>query len=272
MKKMLLLKSNLIQKFVLLQLILISLLTTGPKSYAQESNASTFFDQGVQLFKEQKYPQAYEEFKKSLEKDLNPSILFNIGATAYEDHKIGLAAAHWRQTLKLAPQHEEALRGLQNIEDSFFKSEKKDSFSEFHLVFLMKYRTEAFVLFFILCLMIFAWRFAEFLGVRRRAKITGLDSPHPSFLDYLVILILILSSSLTVTKIYDLKLKRATIINTKTESYTAPDEKSNVLFQIPEASEVYLIQDYKDWSQIQLRDGSIAWIQKKDYLTSELEK
>ena len=107
---------------------------------------------------------------------------------------------------------------------------------------------------------LFAWQFTRFLKIRAASDI----KPTPPLLLAVWLLLALLTLSIATTKFVDTFLDRATVIVTKSEVKSGPQDGNATLIEIPEGSEVYVntstTNDNGNWKQITIPGNLTGWV------------
>ncbi|MEO1267834.1 MAG: tetratricopeptide repeat protein, partial [Myxococcota bacterium] len=95
-------------------------LTSPPALMAQEDDAVALFKKGVELFRQERYVEARDVFRRVFELDPNPFVIFNIGRCYEELGELEEAVRYYDRSLKLEGLPEqakvEAIKRIENLE------------------------------------------------------------------------------------------------------------------------------------------------------------
>ncbi|KGL62527.1 tetratricopeptide repeat protein [Polaribacter sp. Hel1_85] len=223
-------------------------------------NVDSLFVSANNLYKESKFVEAIEEYKKVEAQDLVSSELYyNLGNSYYKLNKVGPSIYYYEKALKLNPLNEDVKNNL-----VFAKRLALDNIEELPQTVLQKFNNNylqklsynqwaiVVVVFSILGSLLFLlFYFAEIPSKKRFYFVTSIVS------------FIFLFSSLFIT--YNQfntskKNKEAIVFAEKTEVRNAPTLNSEEVFTLHEGTKVFVLDAVDNWKKIKIADGKLGWI------------
>jgi len=114
------------------------------------------------------------------------------------------------------------------------------------------------------------WSGLAYLGSRRRALASEQLTPKLPLIGFICCLGALAFSLLSGMKIYDQRVQRATVVATKINVLSVPDEKAPGLFELYPGLEVIVDQTQNEWAQVTYPGGLSGWVPKSSiYETNE---
>ncbi|MEK6772648.1 MAG: SH3 domain-containing protein [Bdellovibrionota bacterium] len=230
------------------------------------------FQEGVKLYQNKDFEKARSSFEASLVKDPhNISVLTNLGMVFFEIGKKGLALAYLRRALEIDADFRPAQTAYNyvwsrlEVKELPHRLETYESLRDYLLkpVSLSSYLWLG-SLFFLLS----GWLLIRFFGKRKRAFEEELPLPPFPTVGFMIMIIFITFFSLTLLKVYDLTLTRATITAEKVPMHTAPNENEASLFELSQGLEVILRKSEADWVQVTYPGGPTGWVKKTELMVT----
>ncbi len=242
-----------------------------PAASAPELSFEEYFGRGTKSYQEKKFEDATLNFEKAL--DLHPdsaTVLTDLGLSYFQLQKKGLSVAMFRRALYVDPSQTVAEAALKFVLSQLEVKEiphQIETYERLRSSVLNSSSLSGFHILTVLSLFSCGFIWLRFLGRRRKAFEEEQAPPNTPAIGLLLGLILILSLSFTLLKIYDLTVPRATIIADKVSAQTAPGEGQTGLFDLYAGFEVIVRNAANDWIQVSYPGGLTGWV-KKDSLMS----
>jgi tetratricopeptide (TPR) repeat protein len=237
---------------------------------SRPSVSKATFENGVRLYQEKHYPEAFDVFKSLYESGRDFAALhYNWGLTAYQLQKKGLAAGLWRRALFLDPELGPASRALSLVSNELPHSwsDEASLWSQLRSSVLSKvsFNKLAFVawLFFVLG----GFLFIRYLGQRKHALTEELSLPPFPAVAAVFVAAAVVTIALTLAKFVAVNEISATVV-TAAAIRTGPSAQDNAIFDLLEGLEVFVRGTQKGWVQVSLRSGQIGWIQMENLFQS----
>jgi tetratricopeptide (TPR) repeat protein len=227
------------------------------------------FNLGTKSYQEKRYDEAVQYFKNALE--LEPesaAVLTDLGLTYYQLQKKGLAIAYFRKALFIDPSLPTASAALKFALSQLEVKEiphQIEAYEKLRSNVLNSISLGALHLLTALFLFTSGFLWLRFWGRRRKALDTDEAPPPIPAIGILLALGFLASLTLTLLKIYDLSIPRATIIADKVNAQMAPGDGQNSLFELYAGFEVLLNNTAPGWTQVSYPGGLTGWV-KNDSL------
>lgn len=242
---------------------------TDSKTAPENLNFQQAFNLGTKLYQDKNYDGALENFLKAEKFDPHSTAtLTDLGLTYYKLQKKGLAIAYFRRALFIDPSLPAASSGLKFALSELEIKEIPHQIETFERVradVLNGLSLGGFHLLTALLLVSSGLIWLKFWGRRRKALELEEAPPALPVIGIFLVLGFLLCLSLTLLKIYDLSMPRATVIADKVSAQMAPGEGQNSLFELYAGFEVVLRNSSQDWLQVNYPGGLTGWV-KKDTL------
>jgi tetratricopeptide (TPR) repeat protein len=224
------------------------------------------FRNGIASYKEQKYPEAIEAFQKALDiESSNVSALTNLALAQFQAGHKPIAVALLRKAMALDPDFSTPVAGLKFILPQLEVKEIPHEIQMSETLrnqLLTPVSMNAYLLMSALFFAGSGWLLLSYFGTRRRA-IQG-EIPLPPFptIGFLFLISFLISSALTMGKIYDYQIPRGTIIQDKVQVMSAPEASAAGLFDLYGGLEVILENTKDDWVQVTYPGALSGWVPK----------
>lgn len=227
------------------------------------------FSRGTKNYQEKKFSDAIADFQKAL--DLHPdsaTTLTNLGLSYFQNQQKGLAIATLRRAVYEDPSLSVAESGL-----SFAVSQLEikeiphqiETYERLRSNVLNAASLAGFNLLTSLFLLSSGFIWLRYLGRRRKAFELEEAPPTLPLIGLFMAVGFAFSFSLTILKMYDLTVPRATVIADKVSAQIAPGEGQTGLFDLYAGFEVIVRNAANEWIQISYPGGLTGWV-KKDSL------
>ncbi|MCG1035176.1 tetratricopeptide repeat protein [Polaribacter sargassicola] len=223
-------------------------------------NADSLFDNANTLYKNEKFEEAIEEYKKIEALDIVSSELYyNLGNAYYKLNNVGPSIYYYEKALKLNPLNDDVKNNL-----VFAKRLALDNIEELPKTVLQKFNAN----------------YLQKLSYNQWAKVVIGFSVLGSLLFLLfyfaegslkkrfyfttsIISFILLVTSLFITYQqynYFINNKEAIIFAEETDVKNAPTFNSEKVFTLHEGTKVVVLDAVDDWKKIKLIDGKTGWI------------
>jgi len=225
--------------------------------FAQNEN---LFNQGKELYKNGKYQQAINSWKKILDNgEHSAPLYFNLGNAAYKLNKIGPSIYYYEKALQLAPNDSDIKNNLafaQNAKIDSIEPLPKSVFSKWYasIANLFSFNGWAVlaVSFSIALVVLFLLYYFAVGERRKRLLFSGATLAG-------IFLIAALSMAFLTFNDYTNQ-QSAIIFASEIEIKTEPTLGSNVAFVLHEGTKVEIEAQDGNWYKISLADGKDGWI------------
>ncbi len=247
---------KMMKKLLYILLLLISITTFG------QNNA--LFDQGKTLYKNGKYQQAINTWKKILENgEQSAELYFNLGNAEYKLNNIGPSVYYYEKALQLSPTDSDIKNNLafaENARIDAIEPLPRTVFSKWYdtvsgIFTYNGWATVAVILSILFVILFLGYYFSA----SERSKRTLFTSSLVS------IILLVVSLSMAFLTYGDFKNdKPAIIFSEEIEIKSEPNMGSNAAFVLHEGTKVQITAQDGNWYRIALADGKDGWIPASD--------
>lgn len=225
------------------------------------------YQKGLRLYQEANYEEALGLFKAFVrEEPNNIPALYNMGLSAYQAAKRGLAVGAWRRALFFDPGFKPARQALELARsemprEAFQGPRGYRGFLETHIlsVTTLIQHISLNVLLLLGCGIILIRYFAK----RANALATDQSLPPFPFFGSFLSLLFFLSLILVLQKAHWDKAPRATVISKNLNLYSGPSSQQNILFDLSEGFQVVIRQTQGEWAQVTYPGGLTGWTYKE---------
>jgi len=230
------------------------------------------FGLGTKSYQEMKFEDAVAYFKKAL--DLhpeNPGVLTNLGLAYFKAGKKGLSIAMLRRALYFDPSQltaEAALKFVLSQVDVKEIPHQIETYERVRSNILNSISLSSFHLLLALLLFSSGTIWLRFFGRRRKALALEEAPPGAPVIGIILIVGLLASFSLTVLKVYDLGIPRATVVTDKIGAQLAPGGGQTALFDLYAGFEVIVRNVANDWVQISYPGGLTSIVKKENLMVT----
>lgn len=224
------------------------------------------FESGVLSYQSKKYEDARTAFSFALEKDpLNVQALTNLALVQFQMGQLPWAIALLRKAHNLDPDFSTPRAALDFIMPQLGTREiphEIQFWETFRSTLLVPFPLNSLMAMTALCLLGTGWLWLQYFGRRKQALQE--EKPFPSFplIGTLIALLFMSGLTLSVLKVWDLSIPRGTVVTEKVTVYSAPDEKSAVLFDLFGGLEVIMKSSNDQWVQVTYPGALTGWIPK----------
>ena len=256
-----------------LTFILTGLSASALAQSAQDSEFAKLFQEGIQHYQAQKYPDAQKSFEAALTiQPQNSSVLTNLALTEFKLDKKGMSLARLRQSYAIDPSLTTTQKALLFIQNNLKIKELPREIQTWELFrekLLIPLSLNGVFALTALSLLFGTSLLIRYFSHKKTAE--QLEQPDPKAPVIAIIILVIFSVSLilSICKIYDSTIPRATVIVEKTPVYIGPDAEQGVLFELFEGLEVLLIGQHEKWVQITYPGGMTGWVLKEQVLQTQ---
>jgi len=222
----------------------------------QEFSNDELFRKGNALYKEGKYEDAIEQYRKIIDGGiLNGNLFYNLGNAYFRKGKIGYAILYYKKALKFLPRDRELNENLRFVR-SYTQDrieEEKPPFLIFILYVLLKYISLKELAVFvsiifsitIICSMFFILK-KSFVLIKN--------------LTISLVVILLFSGFLLFSKLRTVDPKMGIVLVDVVDVKSAPSDDATLEFIIHEGTELFILESTKEWVKIKLKDGKTGWL------------
>ncbi len=243
--------------------------STPPAQLADQQTWPNFekaFEAGVTNYQAKKYDEARLAFTQALEKDpLNVQALTNLALVQFQLGKKPWAVALLRKAQALKPDFSTPKASLEFILPQLDVKEIPHEIQMWESIrssFIVPFTLNGYLGLTALCLFATGWLWLQYIGQRREAFRDEKSLPPFPLIPTLITIIFIGVLSLTLMKVIDQGIPRATIVNDKVTVFSAPNEQSVALFDLFGGLEVVLGQQNADWVQVTYPGALTGWVPK----------
>ena len=219
--------------------------------------------QAIQSYQKGQYQEAADSFKKAVESDPNnPALLYNWGLSSYKLNQKGLALGAWRKALAVQPSFSRAERAIRFAEKDIPRAAfAEDSFWESYRLFFKN--TSSQKLLFVTAILIALTGFLAIRYLSRRKAAISDETPMPPFPIVLTVFgfLLLITLTLTISKLIDSSDIRATVVATPATVRTSPEAQATSIAELPEGGEVVIRRHEAGWAQVSYPGGITGWIE-----------
>lgn len=229
-------------------------------STLSSQNVDSLFDEANELYKNEQFEKAIENYKQIESRGFVSSELFyNLGNSYYKLNKVGPSIYYYEKALKLNPLNKDVQNNLvfarrlalDNIEEL-----PKTVFQKLNNRYLQKLSYNQWAIVSIVFCALGSLLFLLFyFSNQPRSKRTFFVTSLISFL------FLIISLTITYNQFsYFKNNKVAIVFAEETEVRNAPSLNSEEVFTLHEGTKVIVLDTIDDWKKIKIADGKIGWI------------
>ena len=237
--------------------------TTTTPSWSRFEDA---FQAGVTNYQAKMFDQAREAFQKSLELSPNStSALTNLALAQFQLGQKGMAIALLRKASALDPDFSTPKAALSFILPQMDVKEIPHEIRMWESLRSQLLVPVALSVFLSLTALFFfasGWLLLSFFGARKKAFKDEAPLPNFPVIATLVTVGFIAFLSLSVLKIWDHTIPRATVIAEKVSVLSAPDEKAPSLFELYSGLEVVIESVNQNWVQVTYPGAMTGWVPK----------
>lgn len=224
------------------------------------------FEAGVASYQAKKYEDARQAFSFALEKEpSNVQALTNLALVQFQLGQKGWAVALLRKAHDLNPDFSTPKASLDFILPQLDVKEIPHEIQMWESIrshFVVPFSLSGFLALTALCLFATGWLWLQYIGKRREAFRE--EKPLPAFplIPTIITLFFICVLALTLMKVVDQKMPRATIVSEKVTVYSAPGDQSVALFDLFAGLEVVIGQQNENWVQVTYPGALTGWVPK----------
>lgn len=233
----------------------------GPESFSSFESA---FQAGVKNYQDKKYSESKVAFTKALEFDsTNISTLTNLALVYFQLGEKGYAVALLRKATSIDPDFSTSNAALHFILPQLEMKEIPHEIQIWETLrtsILNHLSLFSLSLLSALFLLATGWTLIPYLGQWKNANENEAPLPSPSFLNILFTLGFLIFFSGLILKWLDQKTERGTIVASKIQVLSTPDEKAPPLFDLYGGLEVIVKDTNEKWSQVYYPGGLTGWV------------
>ncbi len=223
------------------------------------SELENLYDQGLNAYKNGQYEFSIQNFEKILSSDWeSPELYYNLGNAHYQSDNIAGAVWAYEQCLKIDPLNTDAKYNLQlanlKVKDRINMPEPP-----FLLKLFWKLKSTFTPTGWIQLWGLIFIAIAVFFAIRKI-----LDYPSVKLVEILLSILLLISIFPGGFSIWDqFTIHQGIIDSPEIHAFSAPSAFSTQLFQVHEGLKVDILDVTDDWTEIELMDGKVGWIESE---------
>ena len=218
------------------------------------------YEKGMEAYKNNQFELSVQEFTTILEKGWSsPELYYNLGNAYYRLGNISGSVWSYESCLMMKPNHHDA---KYNLKLANLRVKDRVDFPDppFYLKFYMsikeQYSPDTWI-FISSCLF---FLFVSFSTIKKFVWIDLLQ-----YLSSITLMIFFFSLFVTLHSIFNKNSNLEGIVyQNRIGAFSEPDEFSIRLFEVNEGLKVKIGEVKKTWLEIELLDGKVGWIEKKD--------
>lgn len=242
-------------------LFLLVLVCSG---FATAQTSDALFSEANQLYKDGKYDQAIDLYKKIIAQDeISSELYYNLGNAHYKRNQVAPTIYNYEKALQLNPTNEDARNNLifaKRLTLDRIEALPKSFFERFNENVLQKLSYNSWaklsVFLSILGAILFLLFYFSDLPKRKRLFFT---------ISIICFLSLLLSLAITYHQFNTTKNNIEAIIFAEEVSVqNEPTNNADEAFTLHEGTKVNVVDSVDDWKKIKLIDGKIGWMLAKD--------
>ena len=227
-------------------------------------DASTSFASGIQAYRKGEFQSAAISFQEALSSaPQSPSILHNLALAEWKLGQQGLALALWRKALSIDGSYEPAARSIKWFRGKLDHPEiahEVEYWETFREDFLNTLSLQWLIVLTAATLLLAGSILLGYVGAKRRAGLDQMPAPEFPAFGLASFVLFICMTSLVFAKSYDLNSPRGTVIPSKIQAKSAPDETGTSLFELYAGLEVQIDQAPGAWLQVTYPGGPTGWV------------
>lgn len=243
------------------KLIYLVLMLIGFSGVAQNEE---FFEKANAAYADGNYQEAVQLYNRVLENgEASVAIYYNLGNSYYKLNKIAPSIYHYEKALQLKPGDEDVKNNLQfarNMAIDAIEEPQEEGFTGFINSTTAIFSPTGWGWTAIICMVIFV---AFFLGYyfSRKAVFKRLF-----FVTGMFFLLVAITSAVIGTLKQNIVEDRsfAIVFSEEVEVRSEPNVRSGEVFMLHEGAKVKLTEDFQDWYEIELPNGSQGWMKKTE--------
>lgn len=256
-----------------LTIVLTGLSASAFAQSTQDSEFAKLFQAGIQQYQSQNYLDAQKSFESALTlQPLNSSVLTNLALAEFKLDKKGLSLAHLRQSYALDPSLTTTQKALLFIQSNLKIKELPREIQTWELLraqILIPLSLNGVLALTAMCLLFGSSLLIRYFSLKKNSEQLQQAPPKAPVIAIIILVIFSVSFILSICKIYDSNIPRATVIVEKAPVYIGPDAEQGVLFELFEGLEVVLIGQHEKWVQITYPGGMTGWVLKEQVLQTQ---
>ncbi len=226
--------------------------------YAQ--TAESLFTEANELYKNGKYTEAVESYKKIENLAVvSDDLYYNLANAYYKLNKVAPSIYYYEKALKLNPSNSDAKANLsfaKRMTIDAIEQMPKTIFQKFseNFIYKLTYNSWAWIsvfLSFLAAILFLLYHFSYSSGKK-------LLFFNTSLLAAILLIFAVVFAYKSYN--YEVNTKSAIVFKQSTEIKNAPTLNSDTVFELHEGTKVQVLDAIDDWKKIKLADGKIGWI------------
>lgn len=243
------------------KLIYLVLMLIGFSGSAQNQ---TFFERANAAYADGNYEEAAELYREILDKgEASVAVHYNLGNSYYKLNRIAPSIYHFEKALQLKPGDEDVMNNLQfarNMAIDAIEEPKEEGFSEFITSTTAIFSPTGWGWTAIVCMLVFVAFFLAYYFSRKALF------KRVFFITGMFFLLVAISSAVIGTIKQNILENRsfAIVFSEEVEVKSEPNVRSGEVFTLHEGAKVKVTEDFQEWYEIELPNGSQGWLKKSD--------
>lgn len=229
------------------------------------AQSTTLFEEANAAYADGNYEEAIEKYNQILENgETAVAVHYNLGNAHYKLNNIGPSIYHYEKALQMDPQDEDVRSNIvfaQNMAIDAIEERPESVFSNWIRSGYTAFSTSGWGWIGIGFMLLFACLFlAYFFSGKPALKRTF-------FISGLVCLVLAIGSVFTGFFRQNIEENQdyAIIFSEEAQVRTEPNLRSSQAFTLHEGSKVEVLEDFQEWSKIELANGNQGWIRRDNF-------
>ena len=229
------------------------------------AQGNTLFEEANEAYADGNYEEAIEKYNQILENgETAVAVHYNLGNAHYKLNNIAPSIYHYEKALQMDPQDEDVRNNIvfaQNMAIDAIEERPEDQVTGWMRSGYTAFSTAAWGWIAIGFMLLFTCLFlAYFFSGKPRLK-------RIFFISGLICLLLVIGSVFTGFFRQNIEEDQdyAIIFSEEAEVKTEPNVRSPEAFILHEGSNVEILEDYQEWSKIELANGNQGWMLRDDF-------
>lgn len=243
------------------KLIFLLALLTGFAGTAQNSQ---LFDTANEAYAAGNYEEAIDQYEQILENgETSAALHYNLGNAYYKIDRIAPSIFHYEKALQLKPGDKDIRNNLtfaRTMAIDAIGQEEETGFKGIFDTSTAAFSASGWGWVAIICMLVFVVFFLVYYFSRRTL------TKRLLFIGSMFFLVLALSSVIIATMKQNFQQERdyAIVFSEEVEVKSEPSPRAEEAFRLHEGAKVKITEDFQDWVEIELPNGSSGWMPKND--------